>query len=149
MRSALAALAAGASILVLGGCASDVVSGAEEARNSAASLGSDLRSSASSVGAGSRQACQRSGPQLTQLDSLAGRLAAEPGTRRALAPEVRATVDKLGTAIGDRTELQPVVAAGRDLTEAIGDANESAVVLAARQAQVAVRSAQAVCKLAG
>jgi translation initiation factor 2 gamma subunit (eIF-2gamma) len=149
MRAALAALAAGASILVLGGCASDVVSGAEEARNSAASLGADLRSSASSLGAGSRQACTAGGPQLTRLDSLAGRLAADPDQRAKLAPEVRATVDRLGTAIGDRSELQPAVAAGRDLTQAIGDANETAVVLAARQTQVAVRSAQALCKLSG
>ena len=149
MRAALAALAAGASILVLGGCASDVVSGAEEARNSAASLGSDLRSSASSLGAGSRQACRASGPQLTQLDGLAGRLAEDPGRRAELAPQVRSTVARLGTAIGDRSELQPVVAAGKDLTEAIGDANETAVVVAARQAQVAVRSAQALCKVAG
>jgi hypothetical protein len=149
MRPALAVLAAGASILVLGGCASDVVGGVDAARSSANSVGSDLRSSASSLGAGTRQACRASGPQLTQLDGLSGRLAGNPGLRVELAPQVRSTVGKLGAAIGDRSELQPVVAAGKDLTEAIGDANENAVVVAARQAQVAVRSAQALCKLAG
>lgn len=149
MRAALVALVAGASLLTLGGCASDIVEGVDEARSSAASVGSDLRSSASSLGAGSRQACQASGPHLTKLDSLAGRLAEDPGARVQLAPEVRATVDRLGTAIGDQSELQPVVAAGRDLTQAIGDANETAVVVAARQTQVAVRSGQALCKLAG
>lgn len=149
MRAALVALVAGVSLLTVGGCASDVADGVSEARSSAASIGSELRSSASSLGAGTRQACRAAGPQLTELDGLAGRLADNPGDRAELAPEVRATVDRLGTAIGDQTELQPVIAAGRDLAESVATANEAAVVAAARQAQVAVRSGQTLCKVAG
>lgn len=149
MHAALAALAASASILVLGGCATDVVNGVDEARSSAASIGAGIRSSAASLGAGAKQACAASKSSMTQLDSLAGTLAAQPERRAELAPQVRATVDRLGTAIGDRAELQPVLAAGRDLSEATGEANQDAVTLAARQTQVAVRSGQALCKLAG
>lgn len=148
MRAALAALAAGASILVLGGCATDVVNSVDEARSSAASIGAGIRSSAASLGSGAKQACAASKTSMAQLDSLAGTLAEQPERRAELAPQVRATVDRLGTAIGDRSELQPVLAAGRDLAEATGDANQAAVTLAARQTQVAVRSTQALCKLA-
>jgi hypothetical protein len=149
MRAALVALAAGASILGLGGCATDIVNGVDEARSSAASAGAGIRSSAASLGAGARQACTAAKTPMTQLDSLAGTLADQPERRAELAPQVRATVDRLGTAIGDRAELQPVLAAGRDLTDAVGDADQAAVVLAARQTQVAVRSGQGLCRLAG
>jgi hypothetical protein len=148
MRAALAVLATATSVLVLNGCASDVGNGVDEARSSAASIGAGVRSSASSLGAGLRQTCQASGSQLTTLDDLAGKLADNAGLGSQLGPQVRQTTDQLATSIGDRTELQPVVAAGRDLVKAIGDGNESAVELSGRQAQVAVRSAQALCKLA-
>jgi hypothetical protein len=85
---------------------------------------------------------------MTTLDDLAGKLAADAGQRQALLPQVRSTVDKLAGTIDDRPELQPVVAAGRGLVDAMGDASETTVELAARQTQVAVRSGQALCKLA-
>ena len=146
MRAALAALAAAGSILVLAGC-SDVQNGADEAASSAASIGAGIRSSAASVGAGLRSACQASDSSMTTLDDLAGRLADHADQRATLLPQVRSTVDKLAGAVGDRTELQPVVAAGRGLVDAMGDASETTVELAARQTQVAVRSGQALCKL--
>jgi hypothetical protein len=147
MRLALATLAAATSMLVLGGCASDVGSGIDEARSSAASIGAGVRSSASSLGSGLRQACQASRPELSTLNDLSGKLADNADLRAELAPQVREAVDRLATDIGDRGELKPVVAAGRDLVSAIGDANATAVELSARQAQVAVRSAQALCGL--
>jgi hypothetical protein len=147
MRLALATLAAATSMLVLGGCASDVGSGIDEARSSAASIGAGVRSSASSIGSGLRQACQASGSELNTLDDLSEKLADNADLRAQLAPQVRQAVDRLATDVGDRTELKPVVTAGRDLVSAIGDANETAVALSARQAQVAVRSAQGLCSL--
>jgi hypothetical protein len=146
MRAALAALAAG-SMLVLAGC-SDVQDSAGQAASSAASIGAGIRSSAASIGAGLRTACQASDSSMTTLDDLAGKLAADAGQRQALLPQVRSTVDKLAGTIDDRPELQPVVAAGRGLVDAMGDASETTVELAARQTQVAVRSGQALCKLA-
>jgi hypothetical protein len=148
MRAALAVLAAATSVLVLGGCASDVGDGIDEARSSAASIGAGVRSSAASIGAGLRQTCQASDSQLSTLDDLGGKLADNAGRRTELAPQVRRTADELATSVGDRTELQPVVAAARDLAKAVGGSNESAVELSGRQAQVAVRSAQGLCKLA-
>jgi hypothetical protein len=148
MRASLAALTTVASVLVLGGCASDVGSGIDEARSSAASIGAGVRSSAASIGAGLRQACDAGKSQLTALDDLGGKLADNSGRAAELAPQVRRTADQLATAVGDRTELQPVVAAGRDLVKAIGDGDESAVELSGRQAQVAARSAQTLCRLA-
>ena len=146
MRAALAALAAG-SMLVLAGC-SDVRDSAGEAASSAASIGAGVRSSAASIGAGLRSACRAGDSSMTALDDLAGKLAQDGGQRQALLPQVRQTVDKLAAAVDDRAELQPVVAAGRDLVDAMGDASETTVELAARQTQVAVRSGQALCKLA-
>jgi hypothetical protein len=148
MRAALAALTAVASVLVLGGCASDVGSGIDEARSSAASIGAGVRSSAASIGAGLRTACDASKSQLTTLDDLGGKLAADAGQAAALAPQVRQTADQLATAAGDRNELKPVVAAGRDLVDAVDKGDESGIELSGRQAQVAVRSAQGLCKLA-
>ena len=146
MRAALAALAAG-SMLVLAGC-SDVQNGASEAASSAASVGAGIRSSAASIGAGLRSACQASASSMTTLDDLAGKLADNADQRQELLPQVRQTVDKLAGEVDDRSELQPVVSAGRDLVDAMGDSSETTVELAARQTQVAVRSGQAVCKLA-
>jgi hypothetical protein len=146
MRAALAALAAG-SMLVLAGC-SDVQNSAGEAASSAASLGAGVRSSAASIGAGLGSACQASDSSMTTLDDLAGKLAADAGQRQTLLPQVRATVDKLAGAVDDRAELQPVVAAGRGLIDAMADSSETTVKLAARQAQFAVRSGQALCKVA-
>ena len=147
MRSALAALAAAGSILALAGC-SDVQDSAGEAASSAASLGAGIRSSAASVGAGLRSACQGADGSMTTLDDLAGKLADDAEQRKTLLPQVRSTVDKLAGAVGDRAELQPVVAAGRELVNAMADSSETTVELAARQTQVAVRSGQALCKLA-
>ena len=146
MRAALVALAAG-SMLVLAGC-SDVQNGANEAASSAASIGAGIRSSAASIGAGLRSACQASDASMTTLDDLAGKLADNADQRQELLPQVRQTVDKLAGEVDDRSELQPVVSAGRDLVDAMGDSSETTVKLAARQTQVAVRSGQAVCKLA-
>jgi hypothetical protein len=146
MRAALAALAAG-SMLVLAGC-SDVQNGASEAASSAASIGAGIRSSAASIGAGLRSACQASEASMTTLDDLAGKLADNADQRQELLPQVRQTVDKLASEVDDRSELQPIVSAGRDLVDAMGDSSETTVELAARQTQVAVRSGQAVCKLA-
>jgi hypothetical protein len=148
MRAALAVLTTATAVLVLGGCASDVGSGIDEARSSAASIGAGVRSSAASIGAGLKQACDASKSRLTTLDDLGGKLADNSGQAAELAPQVRRTADQLATAAGDRTELQPVVAAGRDLVKAVGDGTGSAVELSGRQAQVAARSAQALCKLA-
>ena len=146
MRAALAALAAG-SMLVLAGC-SDVQNGAGEAASSAASVGAGIRSSAASIGAGLRSACQASASSMTTLDDLAGKLADNADQRQELLPQVRQTVDKLASEVDDRSELQPIVSAGRDLVDAMGDSSETTVELSARQTQVAVRSGQAVCKLA-
>ena len=147
MRAALAALAAAGSILALAGC-SDVQDSAGEAASSAASIGAGIRSSAASIGAGLRSTCQASDSSMTTLDDLAGKLADNAEQRQALLPQVRQTVDKLASAVDDRSELQPVVSAGRDLVDAMGDSSETTVELAARQTQVAVRSGQALCKLA-
>ena len=146
MRAALAALAAG-SMLVLAGC-SDVQNGASEAASSAASVGAGIRSSAASIGAGLRSACQASASSMTTLDDLAGKLADNADQRQELLPQVRQTVDTLASEVDERSELQPIVSAGRDLVDAMGDSSETTVELAARQTQVAVRSGQAVCKLA-
>ena len=146
MRATLAALAAG-SMLVLAAC-SDVRDSAGEAASSAASIGAGVRSSAASIGAGLRSACKASESSMTTLDDLAGKLADNADQRQALLPQVRSTVDKLAGAVDDRAELQPVVTAGRELVEAMGDGSETTVELAARQAQVAVRSGQALCALA-
>ena len=146
MRAALVALAAG-SMLVLAGC-SDVQNGASEAASSAASVGAGIRSSAASIGAGLRSACQASASSMTTLDDLAGKLADNADQRQELLPQVRQTVDTLASEVDDRSELQPIVSAGRDLVDAMGDSSETTVELSARQAQVAVRSGQAVCKLA-
>jgi hypothetical protein len=148
MRASLAALTTVASVLVLGGCASDVGSGIDEARSSAASIGAGVRSSAASIGAGLKQACDASKGQLTTLDDLGGKLADNAGQAAQLAPQVRQASDRLAASAGDRTELKPAVAAGRDLVKAVGSGDESAVELSGRQAQVAVRSAQGLCKLA-
>jgi hypothetical protein len=146
MRAALAALAAG-SVLVLAGC-SDVQNGASEAASSAASIGAGVRSSAASIGAGLRSACQASDSSMRTLDDLSGKIADNAGQRKALLPQVRSTVDKLAGTVDDRAELKPVVTAGRGLVDAIEDSSETTVELAARQAQVAVRSGQALCKAA-
>ena len=146
MRAALAALAAG-SMLVLAGC-SDVQNGASEAASSAASVGAGIRSSAASIGAGLRSACQASASSMTTLDDLAGKLADNADQRQELLPLGRHPVDTRARAVDDRSELQPIVSAGRDLVDAMGDSSETTVELAARQTQVAVRSGQAVCKLA-
>jgi hypothetical protein len=147
MRAALAALAAAGSILALAGC-SDVTDSAGEAASSAASIGAGVRSSAASIGAGLRSACQAADGSMTTLDDLAGKLADNAEQRDALLPQIRSTVDNLAAEVDDRAELQPVVAAGRELVKAIGDSSEATVELAARQTQVAVRSGQALCKLA-
>jgi hypothetical protein len=147
MRAALAALAAAASMLALAGC-SDVQKSASDAASSAASVGAGIRSSAASIGAGVRSACQASESSMTTLDDLAGKLADNADQRQALLPQVRETVDRLASAIDDRSQLQPVVAAGRDLVDAMRDSSETTVKVAARQTQVAVRSGQALCKVA-
>jgi hypothetical protein len=147
MRAALVALTAAASMLVLAGC-SDVRTGADEAASSAASIGAGIRSSAASIGSGLRSACQAGDSSMTTLDDLAGKLADHAEQRQALLPQVRATVDRLASAVDNRSELQPVVSAGRDLVDAMGDSSETTVELAARQTQVAVRSGKALCKLA-
>jgi len=147
MRSALAALAVAGSILALAGC-SDVTNGASEAASSATSIGAGIRSSAASISSGLRSACQAAGGSMSTLDELAGKLADHADQRQALLPQVRETVDKLASAVDDRSELQPVVAAGRDLVDAMGKSGETTVELAARQAQVAVRSGQTLCAAA-
>lgn len=134
-------------MLALAGC-SDVQDSAGEAASSAASIGAGIRSSAASIGAGLRSACQAGDSSMTTLDDLAGKLADNSEQRQALLPQVRATVDRLASAVDDRSELQPVVSAGRDLVDAMGDSGETTVELAARQTQVAVRSGQALCTLA-
>lgn len=140
MRAILAALAASAAVVTLGACeaADDVRTGVDQARSSAASIGTGVRT-----------ACRASGDNLTKLDDLSGRLADDPDLRVQLAPQVRQTVGQLTSSIGDQTQLQPVLAAARDLSESIGDANRTSIEVSARQAQVAVRSAQALCNLAG
>ena len=147
MRAALAALVAAGSMLALAGC-SDVRDSAGEAAGSAASIGAGIRSSAASVGAGLRSACRAGDSSMTTLDDLAGKLADHAEQRQALLPQVRETVDRLAGAVDARSELQPVVSAGRDLVDALGDSSETAVELAARQTQVAVRSGKALCTVA-
>ena len=134
-------------MLALAGCA-DVQDSAGVAASSAASIGAGIRSSAASIGAGLRSACQAGDSSMTTLDDLAGKLADNAEQRQELLPQVRETVNRLASAVDDRSELQPVVSAGRDLVDAMGDSGETTVELAARQTQVAVRSGQALCKLA-
>src|SRR6187455_862882 len=122
MRAALAALGAAGSILVLAGC-SDVQNGASEAASSAASIGAGVRSSAASIGAGVRSACQASDGSMATLDELAGTLADNADQRQALLPQVRQTVDTLAAQVDDRSELQPVVSAGRGLVDAMSDSS--------------------------
>jgi hypothetical protein len=147
MRAALAALAAAGSMLLIAGC-SDVQDSADQAASSAASIGAGIRSSAASVGTGLRSACQASAGSMTTLDDLAGKIADNAEQRKQLLPQVRSTVDKLAAQVDDRNELKPVVAAGRELVTAMADSSQTATELAARQTQVAVRSGQALCKLA-
>lgn len=140
MRSALAAVAASAAVLCLAACETtdDVRSGVDQARSSAAS-----------IGAGTRTACRASAAELTTLGDLSTTLADDPDLRVKLAPQVRQTVDRLAADVGSRAELQPVVAAAQELASSVGEANRTTVEVSARQAVVAVRSAQALCKLAG
>jgi hypothetical protein len=147
MRAALAALTAAGSMLLVAGC-SDVRDSANEAASSAASIGAGVRSSAASIGSGLRSACQASDSSMTTLDDLSGKIADNAEQRKQLLPQVRSTVDKLAGQVDGRSELQPVVAAGRDLVTAMADSSETAAELAARQTQVAVRSGQALCTLA-
>jgi uncharacterized protein YoxC len=139
MRSALLALVL---LAVVGttGCetAEEVRSGVDE-----------VRSSAASVGAGARQACKATEAELRSLDDLASRLADDPGLRVQLAPQVRQTVDRLAADAGSRAELQPVVAAARELASSVGQANRATIEVTARQAVLAIRSAQAGCNLVG
>lgn len=109
----------------------------------------EARSSAASVGAGARLACRASEDELRTLGDLSTRLADDPDLRVQLAPQVRQTVDRLAAEAGSRAELQPVVLAARELASSVGGANRGAVEVAARQAVLAVRSAQAGCRLAG
>lgn len=118
--------------------ADDVRSGVEEARSSAAA-----------VGAGARTACRASEDELKTLGDLSDRLAADPGLRVELAPQIRQTVDRLAAEVGDRAELQPALVAARSLAAAVGEANRTTVETAARQSAAAIRSTQAGCKLAG
>jgi hypothetical protein len=106
------------------------------------------RSSAASIAAGTRQACQASESSRKSLGDLAQKLSDNPDLRQRLAPQVRSTVDKLVSEIGSRPELGGTVAAARDLSSAVGDANATQVKLAAQQAVVAVKGAQGVCDLA-
>src|SRR6201995_3690447 len=119
MRRLLAVLAASGSLVVLAGCASDVGNSIDEAKSSAASVGAGVRSSAASVTAALRQACQASGTSLTQPDDLRGKLADASATPAQLTPQAKQTVDNLAAQVGDRDELAPVVAAGRDLVKAL------------------------------
>jgi hypothetical protein len=141
MRAALLVALAAASVAVsTAACetADDVRSGVEEARSSAAS-----------IGAGARAACRASEDELRTLGDLSDRLAADPDLRVELAPQVRQTVDRLAAEVGTRPELQPVVIAARELATSLGQANRATVEVSARQAALAIRSAQASCKLAG
>jgi hypothetical protein len=117
--------------------AEDVRSGVDEARSSAAS-----------IGAGAREACRASEDELRTLGDLSSRLADNPDLRVQLAPQVRQVVDRLAAEVGSRAELQPVVAAARELASSVGQANREVVEVAARQSVLAVRSAQAACRLA-
>jgi hypothetical protein len=141
MRAAAVATALAAAFLLAGAASCDtageVRSGVDEARSSAAS-----------VGAGAREACRASEDELKTLGDLSSRLADNPDLRVQLAPQVRQTVDRLAAEVGSRAELQPVVLAARALAAAVGEANRDAVEVAARQAVLAVRSAQGVCRLA-
>ena len=142
MRAAALAAALGSAVLLGGVAACD---SAEEVRSGV----DQARSSAASVGAGARQACQAGKDDLASLRDLSSRLAADPGLRVQLAPEVRRTVDRLAADVGNRAELQPVVTAARDLASAVGQANRDTVEVAARQTVLAVKSAEALCKHAG
>lgn len=147
MRAAAVTTALAAAFLLAGAAscdtAEDVRSGVDEARSSAAAV----RSSAASVGAGARETCRATEDELRTLDDLSTKLADNPDLRVQLAPQVRQTVDRLAAEVGTRAELQPVVLAARELASAVGEANRDAVEVAAGQAVVAVRSAQAACKL--
>ena len=134
MLLAVAALSLGA---VSCEAADDVRGGVEGARNSAAS-----------VVAGTRQACQASDANRKTLGDLSQKLADNPDLRQRLAPQVKDTVDKLVSQIGSRPARGGAVAAARDLSTAIGDANATQVKLAAQQAVVALKAAQGVCDVA-
>ena len=141
MRALLAVLAAASAVAVsTTACenADEVRSGVEEARSSAAS-----------IGAGARAACRAGEDELETLGDLSDRLAADPDLRVELAPQVRQTVDRLAAEVGTRAELQPAVTAARQLASSLGEANRTTVEVSARQAALAIRSAQASCKLTG
>jgi hypothetical protein len=132
--------AAAAALVLLGtvSCetAEDVRSGVDEARSSAAS-----------IGAGGRQTCRAVEDELRSLGDLATRLADNPDLRVRLGPQVRQVVDRLEAEVGSRAELQPVVTAARELAGAVGQANRASIEVTARQAVLAVRSAEAACRL--
>lgn len=138
MRRILAAMAFA---LLFGAVSCDT---ADEVRSGV----NDARSSAASLSAGTRQACIAGKDSLATLGDLSQQLADNPDLRTKLAPQIRSTVDKLVSQVGSRPELGGVVAAARDLTSAVGDANATTVEATARQTVVAVKGAQAVCNLA-
>jgi len=140
MRAAVTTALA-AAFLLAGAVACDT---AEEVRSGV----DEARSSAASLGAGAREACRAAEDELTTLGDLSTKLADNPDLRVRLAPQVRQTVDRLAAEVGSRAELQPVVLAARELASAVGEADRDAVQVAARQAVLAVRSAEAACRLA-
>jgi hypothetical protein len=137
-RTLLAALGVA---FLLGGTACDA---ADDVRSGV----NDARSSAASLAAGTRQACTAGKDNLAKLGDLSQRLADNPDLRTQLAPQIRATADQLVSQIGSRPELGGMVAAARDISSAVGDANATTVEAAARQTVVAVKAAQGVCNLA-
>jgi hypothetical protein len=132
------------SLLMLTACSTDEISSrADGARSSAGAIASAAGS------ADYKRACVAARDELATLGSLAGRLAADPSLRVQLAPRVTATVKRLAEEIGGSSaEWRAVLDGAGGLAEAVRDANEAGVRLAASQAVLAIRVAQAGCTVA-
>lgn len=132
-------------MLVLTGCSTqDVGSRVGDARQSAA----EVESAARNVHA--KQVCSSAHDDLATVGSLADRLVRDPSLRTQLGPEIGAAAGRLAATVGEASpEWRGVLDATGQLGQATREANEAAVKLAASQAVLAVRVAQAGCAVAG
>jgi hypothetical protein len=140
--SALSGLIAAAA---LAGCSTDEIADkAHEVRSSADAIGSAVNSPKT------KAACRAAHDSLSQVGSLAGRLAADPTLARQLSGQVSTAVGKLRRAVAAAApqEWEGVLDSTGDLGSALRDANEASVRVTAAQVVVAVKVAQAGCAVA-
>ncbi|HVQ96514.1 MAG TPA: hypothetical protein VMU51_36190 [Mycobacteriales bacterium] len=132
-------------LAALAGCSTDEVSArAADVRASADVFASSAR------GVHSKEACASMHDPLDKVGSLAGQLAAHPDLGARLSPQVTAALSSLArAAAGSRAEWTALLDATDDLGAALRSANETTIRVTAGQVVVAVKLAQAGCKIAG